>query len=233
MQFINNITGLLKERWGYSAHPPPREFYPITASGLQELEISPDARNYMMPQAASGRIDKTRYNLILLEVGRLFPDDAAEISDVLTASKTLEPYAVIATPEVAGTGTVAIAAGHGAFVRMEAHKFVKLVETPNIAQDLGTIGDRRGGAEAPLACGNHAGVKLVGKVVSSSWRLLIGVIDARKEELKITYEFLLDLDFVVLLCEVLKRLRQDEEMYRRWREDAMMSVAGSDPFATR
>jgi len=231
MSILKEVAGPFKRLWGYDKEPPARDYYPLSTSDLQELEVSSDARVFMMSQLTSDRIDNKRYQLIQQEVRRLFPADAPVVIDALATSKIIESFAVIATPEVNGIGTVAIANDHGDWIRMESFKFCKLVESPDVALELGIIGDKRQAAtEQPLAWGNKTSGRVIGKMLPSTHRLMIKVLDFKTDASLSTMEFLLDMDFTVLLVAVLQHLRLDAEQYQRWKEDAI-SVPARDPFA--
>ena len=230
MNIMEEISRPLKQQWGYAEQPPPRDLYPLSSNELNDMEISPNAIVYMMAQLAAGPIDKKRYDLIKQEVRDLFPADAPTIMDALVGAKFVKPFAVISIPEVSGVGTVAIANHRSEWVRMEANKFCRLIETPGRPIDLGKlVGRRQNGDEQPLTCGYKDAGFVLAKVLPDAWKLLVDVADIKTNKPAYRMEFLLDIDFAVLLAAVLQRMRSDKEEFSRWSENAI-SFSARDPF---
>lgn len=228
LQILREITTPLKKQWGYPDQPPSRDLFPLTVNNVVDLDVSDDCRQFMQMQLTAGKFDLKHRQVIDRELKEQFPDDAEMVARVLDDARITEPFAVISIPEIQGQACVGIANPQGQWLRLEAYKFCQLIEDPGKPLMLGNLPKTKSTlSEQPLAFNNVRDSEVVALLKASEWRLLVQAVGSGKG----TAEFLLDMDHAVLVSTVLRRIRQDEEIFRRWQEKAL-SVANFNPFAT-
>ena len=164
----------------------------------------------------------------LLEVE--FPEEAAFVYSALEATRSREHVSAISVQSSGEELWVTIVNAGGGVLTLEAHKFVGLLEASGKSRRLHEITwqDARN-PEIHFVFNNQTEGEVIGRFDPHSGCLHVACCLEKGKSTACRTRFILDLDYLLCLYLVLKRLRADRERFARLLEVADATPA-IDPF---
>lgn len=177
-----------------------------------------------------GAIYQDLYEKIKAQIEERLPEESDEVLRLFEGTRNREHLAAISVTSEDDELCVSLVNIHGQRIRMEAWKFVNLLENPGTAlrlADLTSSGFREQ-SQAFLFNLKKKG-KVVGKFTPARATIEVVCLQESDNSVCDNGTFVIDIDYALCVYVAAKRLRDDKERFNRLKEQAGNAIE-HDPF---
>jgi predicted transcriptional regulator with HTH domain len=219
-----------KDEMGFPEADPVEYSYLVTDAVVAAATSEP-CKEYLKEQKHRVAIFPSELNNIIHVLNSKYTADAELVIAKIKETKSREHIAAFSITSEKDQTLLSTVNMQRQYIRMEAWKFLALVERAGESLRLTELSKPKMGEPPPLfKFNNNTEGTVVGKFDIQKSIIEVVCLNEGKEPYLDKATFVVDSTYTMCIYATLKRLKDDAERFKRWREDAQTLLKVNDPF---
>lgn len=228
---LSQAFEMFRESGGFPEIDPKEFSYTVNAEVIAAAKTS-ECSQYLEKYRHIKYIFPENYEDICLKLKDKFPEDASDVIKKLQATKSRGHFSAIALSSEQGQLMVNIANVDKKYVKMEAWKFIRLIECKNQWLKLHEFTKRRyEELKDPFEFCYCKEGQIGGKYIPEKSCISVQCVNEKnKGQFDENATFIMDCTYLLCVYTTLKQLQEDREKFERYMNEAKTNLPTSDLF---